>query len=326
MSRPTRWGVLSTARIGVDHVIPAIRSSAENVVVALAGRDPVRTAEIASALGIDRSYGDYEALLADAEIDCVYIPLPNSLHCEWTCRFLETGRAVLCEKPLATTVAECEKMVSAATSSGALLGEGFMYRFHPQFEHLMSLIADGVLGDVRVVRGSIGFVLSQGQDIRARPELGGGALLDVGCYPLDAAGIVFGAEPVDATGFGADGPAVDELGAVVLRYPDDRIAMLDYNFRLPWLQAPLEVLGSRGLCRLNNAYNPGRSQATGTLIREGGKPEPLSFERTDMYRLMIDEFGSAVRGERTPRYGIEQSLVTARAAELVRRALTGAGR
>ena len=321
MTQTCRWAVLSTARIAVERVIPAIRSLDSHTIVAIAARDLGRAEDVARRFGVPRAYGSYEDLPTD-DFDCLYLPLPNSLHREWACRFLAAGKAVLCEKPLAVTPHDAEEMVAVAKAAGALLGEAFMYRHHPQVRHLLDLVRNDVLGDVQVVRGSICFRRERADDIRLDPALGGGALLDVGCYALDAACLVFGAEPVRARGLSFGRGGVDELGAVAVEFPGERVAVLDYNFRLPRLHsAALEVLGTTGSCRLENAYNPGPADAHGTLMIEGRQPEALRFAGMNAYAAMADSFAAAFRGDSEPLYPIEQSLVTARAVDLVRNAV-----
>ncbi len=179
---PLRWGLLGTARIN-RMVIPPLRASAGNRLLAVASRDLARATGYAKEWGIERAHGAYEALLADPEIDAVYIPLPNHLHAEWTIRAARAGKHVLCEKPLALTVAEVDAMGAAARESGVVLAEAFMYRHHPQTLKVKELVDAGAIGPVRFVRGTFSFPLTRPDDVRLRPEWGGGCLWDVGCYP-----------------------------------------------------------------------------------------------------------------------------------------------
>jgi len=209
--RSIRWGVLGVANIGVRTVIPAIQRAPNARLIAIASRTPARAEDAARRLGIPRAHGSYEALLADPEVEAVYIPLPNSLHREWTIRCAEAGKHVLCEKPLALTAREAEEMAAACRQHGVALMEAFMYRFHPRTERVGRLAADGALGDVRMVRAAFTFAVREPDlNIRFRRDLGGGALYDVGCYTINVSRMVLG-EPELAFAAGRVGDhGVDE--------------------------------------------------------------------------------------------------------------------
>ncbi|MEV7655924.1 Gfo/Idh/MocA family oxidoreductase [Streptomyces anulatus] len=316
-----KWGVLSTARIGVEHVIPAIRAIPGCEVSAIASRDGRRAEQAAADLAIPRAFGSYEELLDDDTIDCVYIPLPNALHADWAVRALERGRAVLVEKPLACGGDDARRMAEAAERSGALLAEAFMYRYHEQFKRVLRYVEDGTLGRVRVVRGAINFRLDDGPDIRLRGELGGGALLDVGCYPLDAMCLLFGSAPTRVQATGTRRGDVDGMCAGLLEFEGGGIGLVDCNFELPWLQAPLEVVGEHGTVRLENAYNPGTGDCRGTLLVEGREPENFVVPGMNMYGALVSSFADSVRTGSRPEYSVEASLATAHAIDLMRGAL-----
>ena len=177
-----RFGVLSTANIGRAAVNPAIQAARNAELVAVASRDGERAREFAAQGAIPRHHGSYEALLDDPEIDALYIPLPNSLHREWAIRAAEKGKHVLCEKPLALTAAEGREMAAAADAHRVKLMEAFMYRFHPRTEKVIELVRGGRIGELRAIRSAFTFRLTRPDNIRLKPELGGGALMDVGCY------------------------------------------------------------------------------------------------------------------------------------------------
>ena len=320
MSGIVRWGIMGTAAIAVDHVIPAIGSASDCVAVAIASRTAERAAGVAARLGIPRHYGSYEQLLADDEVDCVYVPLPNSMHACWTIRAVQAGKAVLCEKPMAPTPAQARQMVDAAAAAGVLLAEAFMYRYHAQMEWLLEVVRRGDLGEVRTVRGSIGFVAGEPPDIRLDPELGGGALLDIGCYPLDAMCLIYGTEPATARVVSFHRGGVDWTCGAVLEFPGERIGLMDATFRLPWLRSPLEVAGDLGTIRLDNAFNAGLRPATGVLLRPGFEDRPVTFGGMDAYRAMVESFGDSFRTGAPPRYDLLASLTTAAATGLVRNA------
>jgi predicted dehydrogenase len=222
-----RWGLLGTARINRS-LIPPLRASARNELAAVASRDAARARAYADEWGIPHSHGSYEALLADPGVDVVYISLPNHLHAEWAIRAAEAGKHVLCEKPLALRVDEVDAMTAAAESAGVLVAEGFMYRHHPRTMEVKALIDDGAIGELHFVRGAFTFPLTRPGNPRWIPEMGGGSLWDVGCYPLSFARYVVGAEPLDVYGRQVEGPTgVDMTFAAQLTFPGNVLAQFD---------------------------------------------------------------------------------------------------
>jgi predicted dehydrogenase len=223
-----RFGVLSTARIGVTRVIPALQRSQRCEVVAIASRDEDRANTAAQQLGIATSHSSYEALLADPDVDAVYNPLPNHLHAPWTLAAAEAGKHVLCEKPLAMDAAEAQHMVEGCREAGVVLVEAFMYRMHPQWVRVRELIADGTLGELRAVHSVFSYHNTDPDDIRNIADYGGGGLMDIGCYCIDVSRMLLGGEPVAARGevqidatFGTD-----VLATGLLRFDDDREALV----------------------------------------------------------------------------------------------------
>src|SRR5665648_84974 len=197
VERKLRWGIMSTANIGRVAVIPAILSSKNGEVVAVASRDAQKAAEFATSLGISKSYGSYEALLDDETIEAVYIPLPNSLHYEWIIRAAKAGKHILCEKPLALNAAQYLEISAAVKEYNVLLLEAFMYRFHPRTEKMVELVqVAGALGSLRMIQSSFTFKLTLLDNIRLRADLGGGALMDVGCFCVNISRTLAGEEPV----------------------------------------------------------------------------------------------------------------------------------
>ena len=211
-----RWGVLSTARIATEKVIPGIGRSTTGEVVAIASRDGGRARAAAEGLGIPRSHGSYEALLADASVDAVYVPLPNHLHAEWSIRAMEAGKHVLCEKPLALTAAEAGRMADAAAASGRLLMEAFMYRHHPSWLAVVEIVASGRIGRLQAVDSWFSYFLDDPGNIRNVLEYGGGALYDIGCYSVSLSRLLFGAEP-------------DDVAAAIVRDPVSGVDTLDHG-------------------------------------------------------------------------------------------------
>jgi predicted dehydrogenase len=311
---PVRWGVLSTARIGTRRVIPAIQDSRTGVVAAIASRAPGRAAEVAARFGIPRAHGSYQALLADPEIDAIYNPLPNSLHAEWSVRAAQAGKHILCEKPLARDAAEAQRMVAAARAAGVLLQEAFMYRFHPQIERLRQLLARGALGRPWLVRSAFSFTVRSEDDIRLRADLGGGGLMDVGCYCVSISRLVLG-EPVHADAVAAYERGVDVRLAGMLRFPGDAAALLDCGVRAPHRQF-CEVVGTEGTLTLPRPFQPETEPAL-LLLRRGDLEERIEVAGTDQYRHMIDHFAACIRDGVAPRFPPEDAVANMGALDLL---------
>jgi D-xylose 1-dehydrogenase (NADP+, D-xylono-1,5-lactone-forming) len=245
-----RWGLLSTARIH-ERLIPAIRATPRGTIVAVASRDGARAADFARRWSIPRGYGSYEELLADPEIDVLYIPLPNSLHSEWSVKAAACGKHVLCEKPLACTVEDVDRMREAAARHGVVIQEAAMMRFHPQTAKLRELVAAKTIGDVRCVRGVFAFVLSRAEDIRFDPTLGGGSLWDLGSYCVSFMRTVLGQEALEVHGWQQSGPAgADTSFAGHLRFPQDVFGEFFSSFETcPHIEA--DLVGSAGRITLD---------------------------------------------------------------------------
>ena len=305
-----RWGVISTARIN-ELVLAGAASTDRLDVVAVASRDQERAAAYAHVHGIDRAYGSYEALLADPDVEAVYISLPNSLHVEWSIRALEAGKHVLCEKPLTRHAAEAERAFDAAERSGCLLMEAFMWRHNPQTARLLELIAEGAIGEVRIVRAGFGFSLDDLQNVRMRGELEGGALMDVGCYCVSAARLLCG-EPVRAHAEQVlGGEDVDVVFAGVLGFDAGVVAHLDCALVLS-PRDELVVLGERGSIRLADPWHCRRPVIE---LERGGSSETIAVPTANSYALELENLSAAIRGEGAPLLGREDAVGQARAIE-----------
>jgi predicted dehydrogenase len=298
-----RWGVLGAADIAIRRLIPAIQSTPGNAVVAIASRDLARAQAVAANLSIERAYGSYTELLEDDRVDVVYNPLPNSLHAEWTIRAAEAGKHVLCEKPMAPTVAECEHMVSACQKAGVRLMEGFMYRFHPQHARVRELLAEGAIGDVRMMRSSFCVRMQRPpEDIRFAAAMGGGALLDVGVYAIDAVRMTLGADPLSTTGSISLGPSgIDLSAAAALSFADGVLASVTCSFVANG-GGSYEVLGSAGKLTVHQPFaQPPGSPPRLTWDSPDGLREEAFPPDINQYVLMIEAFSAALRdGAPTP--------------------------
>jgi len=292
---PLRWGVLGVANIAVRAVIPPLQRARNGRVVAIASRTAEKAREAAQRLNIPRAHASYEALLADPDVQAVYIPLPNSMHREWTIRCAEAGKHVLCEKPLSLTAAECQEMIAACRRHGVILMEAFMYRFHPRTERVARLVADGAIGDVRLVRASFTFRLQSPENIRLQPDLGGGALYDVGCYGVSISRLVLG-EPRAALAFGQTGPSgVDEALGAVLQFEGNRLAVIDCGLTLSRRQE-YEVVGTEGSLTVPTAFLPGTTDAEIHIV-QGTEQSVVTIPGVNQYQLMVEHFADVVTGQ-----------------------------
>ncbi|MBF6589664.1 MAG: Gfo/Idh/MocA family oxidoreductase [Ktedonobacterales bacterium] len=318
---PVRWGVLSTANIGVKEVIPALIASHNSELVAVASREVARAQGMAARTPRTRIYGSYEALLADAEVEAVYIPLPNALHAEWTIRAAEHGKHVLCEKPLGMTADEVRRMIAASQANGVLLMEAFMYRFHPRIQWALAQLAAGRVGAPRFVRATFAFdIRGRPENIRLKAALAGGSLVDVGCYPLNFACAVFGGAPrtVAARVDVSEESEVERTAAAVLDFGAGRWAMIDGSFTLPWHQHA-EVIGERGRLLLPRPFTPGQAE---TIARVEVEDEVIErrFPAVRQYQLEVEHFAACVRSGAPVALPPEEALAQAAATEEIYRA------
>ena len=294
-----RWGILSTANIGVRKVIPATQKAERCEVVAIASRDGQRAARTAAELGIPRAHEGYEALLSDPEVDAVYIPLPNSEHAAWTIAAARAGKHVLCEKPLAMTAAEAEEMVRACSNEGVLLMEAFMYRLHPSWEAVRDLVASGRIGRVRAVQSWFSYFNDDPGNIRNVPELGGGALYDIGCYCINLSRMLYGGEP---TGIEAsvtrDATGTDVLTSAILAFDDDVAAFTCSTRAEP--DQRVHIYGTEGRISIGIPFNIPPDRPAEITVTAGGDPpvspasETLTFTAADEYTIQAERFANAV--------------------------------
>jgi xylose dehydrogenase (NAD/NADP) len=318
------WGILGCARIAERALIPAIQGASNARLAGIAARDARRAREWADRFGIPKSYEDYAALISDPEIDAVYIPLPNHLHAEWTIRAAEAGKHVLCEKPLALTEDEARTMFGAADKAEILLMEAFMYRFHLQIEKTLDLVRAGEIGDIRAFRSAFTFQMTSGpEDYRWNPEMGGGALYDVGCYPVSAARTVFGEEPVSvfAKARRHHGNGIDLAMSLLVEFSGGRHALLDCAVDTQF-QSWFEIAGTRGRITLPRAYSP-RNQDVSIHILKDTVADMILIPSTNPYIRMIEHFGEGILRGNPLRYGAEDALGNARIIDAAFRSSRG---
>jgi predicted dehydrogenase len=317
---PVRWGIISTAHIN-RLLIPPAKASTKVDLVAVASRDQARADAYAAEWGIETAYGSYDALLADESIEAVYISLPNTMHCEWSIRSIEAGKHVLCEKPMSSRAADVGEAFDAAERTGRFLTEAFMWRHNPQTFRLRELVESGAIGELQVVRSCFSYSLLDEQNIRLRPEVEGGALMDVGCYCVSGSRYLAG-EPEEAFGRQYTGPTgTDWVFAAELRFPGDVLALFDCATTLP-NRDELEAIGTEGSLFLDDPWHCRRPVIE---VRRDDGVDRIELEPVDSYGLELENLSDAIRGDGEPLLGRDDAVGQARTIEaLFRSAKTGA--
>lgn len=291
-----RWGILSTAQIGVHTVIPAMQQSNYCAMLAIASRTLEQAQATASALGIPKAYGSYDELLADSEIDAIYNPLPNHLHVPWSIKALEAGKHVLCEKPIGLNATQAQQLADAAGQHPNLkVMEAFMYRFHPQWQRARQFVQDGRIGELRTIQTVFSYFLDDATNIRNSAEAGGGALYDIGCYPISLSRFIFGAEP----------QRVSAIAEFDTRFGTDRLvsAMLDFGhgtatFTCGTQLSPhqrVTIFGTQGQVEIEIPFNAPPDRPCRMWLQQGeGEREEIVLPIANQYTLQGDAFARAV--------------------------------
>jgi len=302
-----KWGIVSTANIN-RRVIPGAHASDKVELLAIASRDRERADAYAREWEIPRAYASYEALLDDPDVEAVYISLPNTMHIEWSIRALEAGKHVLCEKPFTRHPDEAAAAFDTAEKTGRLLSEAFMFRHNPQTKKVVELVAGGTIGELRLVRSAFSYSLYDTDNIRLRTDVEGGGLMDVGCYCVSGSRLL-GGEPVAVHGEAWYGPSgTDWAFAGLLRFPNDVIATFDCGTAIP-NRDELEAICSDGSLFLDDPWHCVRPVIE--LRRDGGV-ERIELDRVDSYRLELENFGDAIRGEADLLLGRDDAMGQAR--------------
>jgi len=319
---PVRWGVLGAANIAVRDVIPATQLSPISSVVAIASRDVAKARAAAASLNIPRAYGSYQELIDDPEIEAIYNPLPNHLHVPWTIRAAERGKHVLCEKPIARNAMEAEQLRAVQQRTGVQIAEAFMVRTHPQWLAARDVISSGRIGDLRLINGHFTYFRRDPADVRSKPEWGGGALLDVGCYLITMSRWLFGEDPLEVVGQLEIDPDlhVDRVGSALLRYPSGHAAFT-FGGQVA-LHQQMKMLGTRGHISIDIPFNPLPDHPTRLVVDDGrdlvgSGAEEFKFPAVNQYTLQATRFAEAVRGLNTVAVSLDDAIKNMRVIDAI---------
>jgi predicted dehydrogenase len=294
-----RWGVLSTAKIGTQKVIPAMQRGTLSEVTAIASRDAGKARDVASSLGIPKAYGSYEALLDDPDIDAIYNPLPNHLHVPWTIKAAERGKHVLCEKPIALSAQGARELLAVRDRTGVKIQEAFMVRTHPQWLKVKEIIRQGTTGDVRAIAGMFSYFNRDPGNIRNRPEYGGGALMDIGCYLVNASRFIFEREPLQVAAAIDRDPDMhtDRMTSVMLDYGSAHAVGTCSTQMVPYQE--IQVLGTTGRIHLPIPFNAPPDRPCKVLLDTGadlfgGGVTVFEIDTCNQYTIQGDLFSRAI--------------------------------
>jgi predicted dehydrogenase len=314
-----RWGILGNAKIARDWILPAIRLSRNGEVTALASRDRDQAAAVCTRFAIPHLHDSYESLVASPEVDAVYVPLPNTLHVEWTQRAIAAGKHVLCEKPLAMHATEIDALIAARDRSRLVVGEAFMVPHHPQWDHVRRVIAEGRIGPLRMVEGSFTYRNLDRNSIKNQRELGGGGLRDIGVYPVVTTRIATGKEPISAcahiewdTTFGTD-------KLVVCLVTFEGFHLTFYCGTQAARRQHMMFHGEHGWLRLEAPFNPVAYELARVTLRmnDGGGSEDTIFPQANQYQSLVENFGDAVLGEAPLKFPLESSRANQRVIDML---------
>lgn len=330
MTNKVRWGVLGVAGIAVRKVIPAMQRSEVTEVTAIASRDLAKAQQAAESLGIAKAYGSYEALLADPEIDVIYNPLPNHLHVPWSIRAAEAGKHVLCEKPIGLSVAEARELMAVRDRTGVQIGEAFMVHCHPQWLRAREIIRSGEIGELRAMLGAFSYFNRDPKNIRNDPKIGGGGLMDIGCYPITMSRFLFGEEPRRAAGVMELDPEMgtDRLTSAMLHFPSGQSVFTCSTQAVPY--QTFQILGTHGRIEMEIPFNTPPDRVTRLFVDTGadlfgGGKRVEEFPICDQYTIQGDLFSLAVRGGGAVPTPLEDSVANMQVIEAVARS-AGSGR
>jgi len=317
--KPVRWGVISTAKIGVEKVLPGMLASKQIDMLAIGSRDLKLARKWAKKLGIPRAYGSYEELLADPDIEAIYNPLPNHLHVPLTLAAVRAGKHVLCEKPIAITAPEAEQL--RQVPADRLVAEAFMVRHHPQWKEAKKRVKAGQIGELRAIQSFFSYFLTDPTNVRNKADIGGGCILDIGCYPVVVARYLFDAEPVRVVSLIERDPVMktDRLASAIVDFGEGRRLDFTVSTQLV-LHQRVDIVGTKGRIEVPIPFNATPKKAMKIRLDKGAKlggadAKAIAVKACDQYQLQGEAFGRAVRGLEPLPYGIEDSIMQMRALD-----------
>lgn len=307
--RKIRWGILSTAKIGRLQVIPAMQLSEYCDVVAIASRNQQHAAEVASSLGIAKSYGSYEALLADDDVDAIYNPLPNDLHVEWTIKALAANKHVLCEKPVALHTQQATQLLQASLQYPNLkVMEAFMYRFHPQWTKAKALVQDGSIGSLLTIQSFFSYYNVDPANIRNKKDAGGGGLMDIGCYCISLSRYLFDGEPNKAVGLVDIDPHMhtDRIASAILQFEKGTATFTCSTQMMPYQR--VQIVGTSGRIEIEIPFNAPPQQPTYISLFTGSESQRITIEAVNQYTLQGNEFSKAILNNTAAPFTLEDAV------------------
>jgi predicted dehydrogenase len=317
-----RWGVLGVAKIATQKVIPAMQECPRARVAAIASRDPAKADLAAIALGIPTSYGRYEDLIADPDIDAIYIPLPNHLHVEWATRAAEAGKHVLCEKPIGLTAADVRSLIAVRDRTGRRIQEAFMYRAHPQWRRAVEIVRSGRLGEVRAISGAFSYFNDDPANIRNSEPLGGGGLYDIGCYLVNSARMLFGGEPRRVRSLMArdSRSGVDRVTSMLLEFEHGHAIGVCGTQHVPYQR--IQIFGTRARLEIEIPFNCWPDRPTRLFLDSGadlagGSIDTIEIPAANQFAIQCEEFSEAILTDAPTPYPLEDSLANMTVIEAV---------
>ena len=328
---PVKWGIISTAKIGLEKVIPAMQTQPLCDIAAIASRNLAKARAAADQLGIPKAYGSYEELLADPEIEAVYNPLPGHLHVPWSARAAEAGKHVLCEKPLSLDAAEARALIAARDRAGVLIQEAFMVRTHPQWLRARELVRQGRIGELQAVQGFFSYYNVDPANIRNIPEVGGGGVYDIGCYPITTSRYIFEDEPTRVVALIEWDPVMktDRLASAILDFPSGQASFTCSTQLVPYQR--MNIFGTKGRIEVEIPFNAPTSEPCRILVDDGsGAPSSSgavtqTLDTADQYAIQGELFSKAIRTGEPLEFPLENAVNNMRVIDAVFRSANSGG-
>lgn len=313
-----RWGVLSTSKFAQNKIIPAVKHCQHAEITAIASRDMAKAQEEATRFGFPKAYGSYEELLADADIDAIYNPMPNHLHVDWSIKALQAGKHVLCEKPIGLSSAEGQRLVDAAKQHPTLkVMEAFMYRFHPQWQHAKQIVDEGKIGQLRTIQSFFSYFNTDANNIRNKADIGGGGMMDIGCYNVSLSRFIFGAEPKRVLGIAEFDPQfqTDRLASGVLDFGNGTATFTCSTQLTPYQR--VNIFGTEGRVEIEIPFNAPPDKPCRMWHQQGDKVEEIVFDICDQYTIEFELFSQAVLNDSAVPTPLEDAVANMKVIEAV---------